>query len=297
MDLLEGLNAKQIGMIRHCLASREFGKHEIVFREGDPAESFFIILRGRVEVLRETDGRPVRLAKLGAGDAFGEMGILIGAGRTAAVRALEPTLAYEIPSTLVQSMRAACGAEATLKFLENLVCVLAERLRGSRERGATPGSLVLLKTLTVAAEMEQALKLLRRCLPKGPTRWLAPKKRLKPGEHLLRQGDPSDGFHFIHRGTLEVIREDGSGGPRVTGALAAPIIAGEYGFFTGERRTASLRAADEVVQTHFPAAHFLRLKERYPAEALEVLFAIARLAAYLMAGMNAGPDSAKSGVG
>lgn len=283
MDLLEGLNAKQIGLIRQCLTSRKFEKGEVVFREGDAADCFYIILTGQVEILRETDGKPVRLAQFGPNDVFGEMGLLINAGRTAAVRALEATTAYEIPSQLVEDMKSVCGAEPTLKFLQNMVCVLAERLRAKHARGAAPKSLVLRKTLTVAEDMEEALKIVEKSLPQGAARWLSPRKKLAEGEYLARQGDKSDGFYFIHDGALEVDRAAGDGKQEILAQLTAPIIAGEYGFFTGEARTASLRATEETVYTHFPAAHFNKLKTKYPDEALKVLFATARLAAYLLA--------------
>jgi CRP/FNR family cyclic AMP-dependent transcriptional regulator len=52
-----------------------------LLRQGGPADEFFVIQRGRADVIR--DGEPV--ARLGPGDFFGELAILRGGTRTASV--------------------------------------------------------------------------------------------------------------------------------------------------------------------------------------------------------------------
>jgi len=56
----------------------------VLITEGDPADRFFILVRGRVEVLK--GGRTV--AVLSDGDHFGEVALLDNTLRTATVRAL-----------------------------------------------------------------------------------------------------------------------------------------------------------------------------------------------------------------
>lgn len=65
-----------------------------VVRQGAPADKFFIIVDGEVEVVREAapgKGGGVTLATLGRGQFFGEMAILNEGPRTATVRARVPT--------------------------------------------------------------------------------------------------------------------------------------------------------------------------------------------------------------
>lgn len=61
---------------------------DIIVRQGDHSDRFFIIVDGEVVVVHlKDDGEEVQLATLGAGDMFGEMGILMETRRTADVRA------------------------------------------------------------------------------------------------------------------------------------------------------------------------------------------------------------------
>ena len=64
-----------------------FAKEHVLFREGDPADSVFRLLRGSVDILRELDGDPILLGTVGAGQFIGEMALWKIAP---AVRRLEP---------------------------------------------------------------------------------------------------------------------------------------------------------------------------------------------------------------
>jgi ATP-binding cassette subfamily B protein len=60
-----------------------------LIREGDPGDKFYVLARGRVEVLkRAPDGRDERVNVLGDGDCFGEIALLENRPRTATIRTL-----------------------------------------------------------------------------------------------------------------------------------------------------------------------------------------------------------------
>lgn len=63
-----------------------------IIRQGEPADRFYVILDGTVEVsqVAEPGGSPRRLRELGVDDAFGELGLLNGAPRSATVTATGP---------------------------------------------------------------------------------------------------------------------------------------------------------------------------------------------------------------
>lgn len=59
---------------------------DVVIREGDPGDYFFIIESGRAVVSRAVGGVQMELAELKAGDCFGEAALLTGEPRNATVR-------------------------------------------------------------------------------------------------------------------------------------------------------------------------------------------------------------------
>jgi len=65
-----------------------FAPGELVVREGDAADRFFMIIKGQAEATRRgADGAQVVVNQLGPGDYFGEIGLLKNAPRNATVRA------------------------------------------------------------------------------------------------------------------------------------------------------------------------------------------------------------------
>jgi CRP-like cAMP-binding protein len=70
------------------LEARTYTPGAPIIHEGEPADQFYIITKGQVEVLlHHPDGQAIVVAALGAGQYFGEIGLLRGGARTATVRA------------------------------------------------------------------------------------------------------------------------------------------------------------------------------------------------------------------
>ena len=66
-----------------------FAAGDTIVAEGDAADRFYVIVRGEAAISkRSPDGDEVKLAKLGRGQFFGEVGILAETRRTATVRAV-----------------------------------------------------------------------------------------------------------------------------------------------------------------------------------------------------------------
>ena len=65
----------------------QYAEGQVLFREGDPADSVFRLLSGSVDILRELDGDPILLGTIGAGQFIGEMGVVENRPRNATARA------------------------------------------------------------------------------------------------------------------------------------------------------------------------------------------------------------------
>ena len=77
---------------RHSLFAMEtLEAGEIVFREGEVGDCAYFIQSGAVDVVREEDGHEKVVARLEAGQYFGEMALLSDHPRNATIRAAEPT--------------------------------------------------------------------------------------------------------------------------------------------------------------------------------------------------------------
>lgn len=108
---------------------RQFSPGEAIIRENEPSDTAFIIERGKVEVARHSGGKPVRLAVLEAGSAFGEMSMVDDSSRSATVTAMEETVVREIHRDhLLAAMRE--NPDSIILLLKNIF----ERLREANMR-------------------------------------------------------------------------------------------------------------------------------------------------------------------
>lgn len=96
VPLFEELLDEELAVLSKSCTERTFEAGERIFREGDPADGLYVIATGAVTIVRDLVGQPVqKLARLGPGGFFGEMGLL-DSGRRAA------TAVTSEPSTLLQ---------------------------------------------------------------------------------------------------------------------------------------------------------------------------------------------------
>jgi CRP-like cAMP-binding protein len=129
--LLEGLPADDVRELLSIARRRTFSRGEVVFHRDDPAESLHLVARGRFAVRVVTPlGDSALLDVLGAGDAFGELALLLPAARrSATVSALEESETRSVyRDDFVRLQSAHPGVKDVLLRL------LAEQLRRATER-------------------------------------------------------------------------------------------------------------------------------------------------------------------
>ncbi len=69
----------------------------LVFQEGDPPTSWFMVRNGEVEIFTQNSrGKKLRLALLQSGNIFGEIGVLFDRPRMASAKTTRPTKLFEI---------------------------------------------------------------------------------------------------------------------------------------------------------------------------------------------------------
>jgi len=69
---LEGMKPEHLAILTECAMPAEFKKGELIFREGDPANRFYLIRSGRVELESKVEERDRMLIQtIGPGDVLG----------------------------------------------------------------------------------------------------------------------------------------------------------------------------------------------------------------------------------
>ena len=89
IPLFAGLPRKELDQILAAMEKKEMADREILFKEGDPGEHFYIVMKGTLEVLMAAgQAEELLLNVMSEGEHFGEMGLIMPGGhRTATVRA------------------------------------------------------------------------------------------------------------------------------------------------------------------------------------------------------------------
>src|SRR4051794_3656283 len=108
---------------------------EWLFRQGDPGDSLYVVLTGRLEIVIESEGaaEPKVIRVLGRGDSVGELALLTESPRSASVRARRDS-----ELLLVTREHFARVLERKPEFATALTRVLGRQLRDVRHEGLEP---------------------------------------------------------------------------------------------------------------------------------------------------------------
>jgi rhodanese-related sulfurtransferase len=113
----------------------------VVFKRGDPGDSFWVIRSGKVRVFRSDDqGVEITLSELGPGQSFGEVALLTGEARSASVETLEETQALVLTKEQFEQVLKS-HPEVSLTFIKQLSGWLKrdeQALETEARRMATP---------------------------------------------------------------------------------------------------------------------------------------------------------------
>ena len=99
--------------VRGGLRAREYAAGDLVVRQGDVAEYFYIITKGRARVLVDDDyGSQTEVGELLEGHFFGEIGLLTGATRNATVQAVDALAVLVMDQDSFSNLISHAGAAA-----------------------------------------------------------------------------------------------------------------------------------------------------------------------------------------
>ncbi|MEQ8167289.1 MAG: cyclic nucleotide-binding domain-containing protein [Candidatus Eremiobacterota bacterium] len=96
IPLLRDLTKEERKQIAEITEEITLSKNSFLFRQGDEADSFYIILEGEVEVIKVFSEKEQKLVNMSKGAIIGEMAFLTETRRTGTIRATEQTKLIKI---------------------------------------------------------------------------------------------------------------------------------------------------------------------------------------------------------
>jgi len=123
-----------MGKILEKRTARHFNAGDIIFKEGDPGSSMYVITVGTVEVSKLINNQKVVLAKLDKGSVFGEMALIDNQDRSATVKALTEVDSFEINQILFNEL-----LQEVPSWMRAFYQILVERLREANKKQNTLG--------------------------------------------------------------------------------------------------------------------------------------------------------------
>jgi CRP-like cAMP-binding protein len=128
-----GLADASLDLMLSMLAERRFEAGALVFAEGEPGRSMFVVHSGRLGVNRLAESGVLRMASLGPGDFFGEMTLIEMQNRSGSVIAETPTVLYELTARQLYTCYKT-DIHAYVMVLQNINRELCRRLRRADDR-------------------------------------------------------------------------------------------------------------------------------------------------------------------
>lgn len=141
---LIGLNEHHVRLLAHCAVRVAFEADQIIFREGETANRFYLIERGEVVLESGTaGGEEIAIDTIGNGDLLGWSWLFSPYVWRFTARATKPTTAIFLYGTV---LREYCEKDHTLGYelLKRMSEVMMRRLQSARgkllEKSAPAGS-------------------------------------------------------------------------------------------------------------------------------------------------------------
>lgn len=131
---LVGMNRKQLALLTDCAMVVQFKRGQVIFREGEIANRFYLIETGRV-ILESSGalGDPAVIDTIGAGDLLGWSWIFPPYVWHFTARATEPTAAIFFYGTI---LREYCERDHSLGYelFKRMGAVMIKRMQAARDK-------------------------------------------------------------------------------------------------------------------------------------------------------------------
>jgi len=131
--MFDKLDPSEILEIIHIVEVEQYQAGDIIFKEGDEGDAWFVLYGGAVEVLKHGETGEKKITALGPQACFGEISILDGSPRSATIRVTEDSVIFRVPRDAFAELIESDHLVA-YKLLQHMAILLAERQRNTTLR-------------------------------------------------------------------------------------------------------------------------------------------------------------------
>ena len=133
--------------LRELLVGIEIGGGQWLFRQDEPGDALYLLVRGRLRVWRdlpdESGEEDVLLGEVAPGESVGEVGLLTGHPRSAGVRAIRDSLLVRVDRHAFETL-AACNPALVMKLAASVADRLRQNMQSTAAGKNAPRTIALL---------------------------------------------------------------------------------------------------------------------------------------------------------
>jgi putative ABC transport system ATP-binding protein len=123
VDVFQHLTPTEIANVADRMKKRRYKSGDIIIRQGEVGDEFFLVASGHVAVMSPRPGESgTRMATLGLGNFFGERALITGEPRMATVKAREEGIVYTLDKASFET-----ALNASPSFKEQILSVYFQR--------------------------------------------------------------------------------------------------------------------------------------------------------------------------
>lgn len=133
-DFLAGLDPESLAFLAGCASRRRIERGETLFRHGEDARRFFLLVSGRIAVeVPAIEGPRLEVQSLGAGEVLGWSWLIPPYRWSFQARALDETELVELDG---ERVRARCEQDPAFGYemMKRFSALMSERLEAARAR-------------------------------------------------------------------------------------------------------------------------------------------------------------------
>jgi len=258
MDAFGHFQDAQLELLAGCLSRVRYPAAVTIVKEGDPTQDAYLVERGRVRIQRDTPYGKFTLARLGAGDIFGETAFVDTVARSSDAFGDTPTELL-ILNPVAASALIARDQRLALALYWTFWKSLSSKLRQTNDRltrffaHATPRPTRPVEATPldnagfhVGLDAKQSLFREQRLssLEINLLSTLSRERRLAPGEVLFREGDAGNEMYILLSGRVMISKYIPGAGEEALAFLERGDFFGEMALIDNQPRSADARAHD-----------------------------------------------------